>query len=143
MTAPICRDLDALVPSFRAKVVRVLAAMKRRGYDVQVWETFRSDARIALLAKRGTGSARSMHAYGVAVDIVERDKTPWTANVPGLWQALGEEYEAEGITWGGRFKTRSGDMPHGQAIPVAKQWLVRSKRGDATAIDAVAAKALA
>ena len=137
MTAPICRDLDALVPSFRAKVVTLLARMKARGYDVQVWETFRSKARIALLAARGTGSPRSMHEFGVAADIVENDKTPWVANIPGLWDALGFEAEALGLTWGGRFRNRK-DYPHVQAIPVAKQNAVRAARGDAEAIDRIA-----
>lgn len=136
MTAPICRDLDALVPSFRAKVVRVLARMKARGYDVQVWETYRSPARIALLAARGTGSPRSMHEFGVAVDIVEADKTPWVANKPGLWTALCEEYEREGITAGARFRTRK-DYPHGQGVKVAQQNAVRAARGDAAKIDAI------
>lgn len=139
MTAPICRDLDALVPSFRARVVKLLARMKARGYDVQVWETYRSPERIALLAARGTGSARSMHAYGVAADIVENDKSPWVANVPGLWQALGEEAEALGLTWGGRWRRR--DFPHVQAIPVAKQNAVRAATV-ADAIDALAAKSM-
>ena len=137
MTAPICRDLDALVPSFRAKVVTLLARMKARGYDVWLYETYRSPERIALLAARGTGSPRSMHEFGVAADIVEADKTPWVANVPGLWDALGEEAEALKLTWGGRFRTRK-DYPHVQAISVAKQNAVRAARGDPEAIDRIA-----
>jgi hypothetical protein len=115
VTAPICRDLGELTPCFRQRVEVLLSRLAARGLSVQVWETYRSPARVKLLTARGTGSARSVHPYGVAVDIVERDKTPWHANQPGLWEAIGEEAERLGLVWGGRFRSRS-DRPHVQAL---------------------------
>jgi peptidoglycan L-alanyl-D-glutamate endopeptidase CwlK len=115
VTAPICRDLGELTPCFRQRAELLLERLARRGYRVQVWETLRTQARVNLLAARGTGSKRSVHRWGAALDIVEEDKTPWVANQPGLWEAIGEEAERLGLVWGGRFSTRS-DRPHVQAL---------------------------
>ena len=97
MTQAICRDLDRLVPCFRARVDVLLERLEARGFSVQVWETYRSPARVRMLAAKGTGSARSVHPYGVAVDIVENDKTPWTLAKPGLWEAISEEAAKLGL----------------------------------------------
>ena len=53
----------------------------------------------------------SWHGFGLALDIVERDATPWDAP-EGFWTTLGEAAEAEGLVWGGRWLKR--DRPHVQ-----------------------------
>jgi len=118
----IDRDLGKLTPGFRRRVERVLARMQARGFDAVVWEAWRSPERAAKLAAKGTGIALSMHTLGIAVDIISR-KNRWDAG-PEFWQALGEEYEREGIVWGGRW--RSGDNPHGQGVTVAQQGIARA-----------------
>lgn len=91
-----------------------------------LWEGYRSPERAAQLAKRGTGIARSMHCLGCAADIVHEDKL-WAAPA-AFWEALGEEAERLGLTWGGRFKR--ADKPHVQAIPVHEQERFRAMTGD-------------
>jgi hypothetical protein len=115
MTAPICRDLGALLPCFRPRAELLLERLARRGYLVQAWETLRTQARVNVLVARGTGSQHSVHRWGAALDIVEADKTPWVANRLGLWEAIGEEAERLGLVWGGHFRSRK-DYPHVHAL---------------------------
>lgn len=66
-------------------------------------------------------SLYSFHGFGLAVDVVEKDATPWNAP-PTFWNRLGEAAEAEGLVWGGRW--RKADLPHcqwatGNASPTA------------------------
>ncbi len=51
----------------------------------------------------------SWHGFGLAVDVVEKDATPWNAPM-SFWENLGEAAEAEGLVWGGRW--HSPDWPH-------------------------------
>jgi hypothetical protein len=67
--------------------------------------------------KRG-GSVLSMHAYGCAIDLdparnAHHDTTPNFAIGPQ--HKVVEIFEAEGWTWGGRWKGRSCDGMHFQA----------------------------
>lgn len=110
MTAPIVRDLDALLPCFRERVDVLLERLRADGWNIQVWETLRSQARVDMLVKRGTGSPNSVHRWGAAIDIVENDRTPWTLNRPGLWAAIAAHAKALGLA------SVAGDGPHVQAI---------------------------
>lgn len=63
----------------------------------------------------------SWHGFGLAVDVVEKDATPWSAP-PTFWNRLGEAAERNGLVWGGRWKR--ADLPHvqfdtGSASPTA------------------------
>jgi hypothetical protein len=108
--------MNKLTPCFRDRAVLLVPALKLRGYNVQVWETYRSPERVKELAARGTGSAWSVHPYGVAIDIVENDRTPWDPSDPGLWDAITIEAEALGLYRVRRGKTKTLDGPHVQAL---------------------------
>ena len=115
------RSLDLLAPAFRAAVERTLARLAG-GRTEWPFETLRTQARQAYLYGFGrsyddgrgrvTNAAThdlSWHGFGLAVDIVEKDGTPWDAPA-GFWLALGEAAEAEGLVWGGRWQ--KPDKPH-------------------------------
>lgn len=120
----IDRDPSKLLPGFAKKVEQLFQAMRKRGYKPLLWEGYRTPERAAMLAEKGTGIVDSMHSYGAAVDIVDESTAPnyWTG-APGFWNALGEEAEKLGLTWGGRWK--SVDRPHVQGITVAEQTAFR------------------
>lgn len=139
----VCNDLDALVPSFRARVETLLERMRAKGWRPIVFETRRTKERAAELFKRGTGSLDSMHCYDVAVDIVDADLN----NVPrktkeGYWDAPAEfwadlEDFAHDLGLHRLYKrgvirdaddeiAQSWDKPHVQACSVADQTKTRA-----------------
>jgi hypothetical protein len=113
----VCDDLDRLLPSFRAQVEGLVADMRTAGHNPRVFETWRSPERVAFLVAKGTGSARSMHPHGIAVDIIDAVKL-WRASSL-FWRDLMRLAEARGLTSGARW--RRHDLPHVQAIPVTAQ----------------------
>ncbi len=71
------------------------------------------------------------HRYGLAVDVVEKDATPWNAPM-SFWEELGEAGERNGLDWGGRWP--SPDWPHLQwgrcpASPTAEDIALYATRG--------------
>ena len=115
-------SLDGLAPKVRAATKRIIQRMQEAGHNPRVFETLRTNERQAFLYGFGReyDDGRGMvtkvsdylsgwHAYGLAVDIVENDRDPWTAP-QAFWRCLGESAEAEGMTWGGRWKFT--DYPH-------------------------------
>lgn len=119
---PVERSLEVVAPAVRHAVERVLRRMVHAGHSPRVFETLRTQERQAFLYGfgrdyddgRGTvtkvaDADRGWHFYGLAVDIVENDATPWDAS-QAFWRCLGESAEAEGMTWGGRWKFV--DLPH-------------------------------
>jgi hypothetical protein len=126
--AGVDRDPSKLVPAFARRIERVFSRMRARGFQPFLWEGYRTPARAAELERRGTGISDSLHAYGIAVDVVDgkqwdAGKDPWSA-APGFWAALGEEAEREGLTWGGRFS--KVDHTHIQGVPVSQQSAARA-----------------
>lgn len=117
----LSRDPNRLLPSFARKVEVLFQRLRARGLDPMLNEAYRTPERARRLAQAGTGIADSMHSYGAAVDIVDR-RLYW--NAPAFFRALGEEAEALGLTWGGRFSRV--DMPHVQAVPVKAQNAIRA-----------------
>jgi peptidoglycan L-alanyl-D-glutamate endopeptidase CwlK len=113
----IDRDPHNLLPGFAVKVEALFQRLRARGYKPLLWEGLRTPARAAELERRGTGSARSIHCLGAAVDIVDEQRK-WGASAD-FWQAIGQEAAALGLTWGGLWRKR--DLPHVQAISVAEQ----------------------
>lgn len=121
-------SLDGLAPQVRAGALRVVARMTAKGWQAKIFETLRTQARQAYLYgfgrdydERPTPRGRvtkvqdaisGWHFFGLAVDIVQNDATPWIAPL-AFWNDLGAAYEAEGFTWGGRW-TDPYDAPHGQ-----------------------------
>jgi peptidoglycan L-alanyl-D-glutamate endopeptidase CwlK len=110
------RDWGRLEPRFARAVLDIAAKMERRGYPVVLIEGYRSPERQDLLAdsEQRLTQARgfqSRHQFGLAADLAplrdgriilsERDPWAWQA-----YQALGEEVEAAGLVWGGRWSLR-------------------------------------
>lgn len=110
------RDWGRLEPHFARAVLDLKARMERRGYPVVLIEGYRSAERQDLLAdsvQRVTQARgfQSRHQFGLAADLAplrdgqimlsERDPWAWQA-----YQALGEEAEAAGLVWGGRWSLR-------------------------------------
>lgn len=102
---------EGLAPGFRALLRDLVARMERRGYELVLLEGLRGPGRqTALLARDATkaGPWESLHQYGHAGDFAFRrgsslassEADPW---VRDAYLALGEEAEALGLTWGGRF----------------------------------------
>jgi hypothetical protein len=119
---PRISSLDGLAPAMRRAVEAVLNDVP----NARVFETLRTNERQEFLygfgrqyddkTPRGpVTQARTAyngwHLYGLAVDIVEDDNTPWVAP-NAFWQSLGLAYEKHGCVWGGRWKRV--DLPHGQ-----------------------------
>lgn len=140
----ICRDLDRLDPTFRPMVESIVLRMRARGFDAKVFETWRSFERAQELSKTGAGVRRSMHCYGLAVDIIS-ESVLWAAS-RDFWAALGAEAHMLDLTWGGdwhrrgTFRAHEGqftqpywdwpedegkDCPHIQAVPIKTQNRVR------------------
>lgn len=119
------RSLDLCAPAFAAAVRRTLARLDG-GPPEMVFETMRTEERQSFLYGFGRSyddgrgkvtkammAGLSWHRFGLACDVVEKDKTPWI--VPeGFWDALGAAAEAEGLAWGGRW---TGLDEHGQRVP--------------------------
>jgi hypothetical protein len=109
----IYRDMSMLVPPFAKKIDELFARLRARGYDPFLNETYRTPERSLKLSTipEHTGIKVSQHNFGLAVDVLNRNKKQ------GFWDALGEESEKLGLTWGGTFSNR--DVPHVQAAPAA------------------------
>jgi hypothetical protein len=118
----IDRDPANLLPGFAANVEKLFQKMRAAGYRPVLWEGLRTPARAAELERLGTGSARSMHCLGAAVDILE-EGTKWGAP-EAFWLALGQCAVELGLTWGGVWAKR--DLPHVQAITVREQEAFRA-----------------
>lgn len=112
--------LDALAPVFRRNVEAILAEVERE----KVFESLRTEARQAWLygfgktwddGRGNVTNARTAlggwHIYGLSVDIVEDDASPWVAP-QSFWQSIGLAAERHGCKWGGRWKRV--DLPHVQ-----------------------------
>lgn len=117
------RDWTKLESTFAQQLLRLLARLEARGYPFVLLEGYRSPARQEWLAALGPAVTRaramqSRHQFGLAADLAplrdgrlvlsERDPWAWQA-----YQALGEEAEALGLIWGGRWSLR--DYSHVEA----------------------------
>ena len=72
------------------------------GYDITLGEVFRSPEEAQRLAGAGKGIAKSLHCSRLAVDVnLFRGETYLSATAD--YQPLGEWWEAQGGSWGGRF----------------------------------------
>lgn len=122
---PVERSLAVCAPLFRDAVEQMLRELEAtHDYQFLGFETLRTPERQRFLYGFGRDyddgrgcvtnaqtSLYSWHGYGLAIDVVEKDATPW--NVPvGFWTALGECAEKHGLDWGGRW--RKPDLPHVQ-----------------------------
>lgn len=116
--------LDGLAPRFRLAVEFILADVRRAGWACRVYESLRTNERQEYLYGFGREyddgrgpvtkvptADRGWHYYGLAVDIVQDDASPWVAP-QGFWQAIGAAAERHGCAWGGRWPMV--DLPHVQ-----------------------------
>lgn len=122
------RDWRKLDPAFMQAVLQLFARMEARGYPVALLEGYRSPERQDMLADIGAHvtnarGLQSRHQFGLAADIapvkdgrlVISEQHPWALDA---YQALGQEAEALGLVWGGRWKLR--DFGHVELPRVAK-----------------------
>jgi len=121
---PVTSRVTALAPKMQVAVEAIIKQMADLGHKAKVFETLRTAERQAFLHGfgrtyddgRGTvtkvqDARKGWHFYGLAVDIVQNDASPWDAP-QAFWQTLGKCAEANGLTWGGRWKFL--DLPHSQ-----------------------------
>jgi len=108
----VSRDPSRLLPAFADRLELLFARLRARGFDPMLHEGYRTPARAAELARQKKGIVDSLHIYGAAADIVSKS-TGWSN--PAFFKALGQEAEAIGLTWGGRFA--EVDSTHVQAVP--------------------------
>ena len=120
---PVERSLAVCAPRFREAVEAMLRELEAQDtYQFLRFETLRTPERQAYLFGFGReyddGRGRvtnartslySWHGFGLAIDVVEKDATPWDAPA-GFWTTLGECAERHGLDWGGRWKRP--DLPH-------------------------------
>jgi hypothetical protein len=109
------RSLGYLAPAFREQIVVLLQMMEARGHDPVVFETLRLPALQQVYFEEGASRQRdvlkSMHAYGLAADIISQSKG-W--NYSQQWKDdLREICATLGITCGGLWKSIV-DWPHVQ-----------------------------
>jgi len=145
--------LKQLQPDFAALIVKLMAAVKARGFELMITQALRTfEEQNALYAKGRTKpgpkvtnakGGESYHNYGAAVDLCLKEKVNGShfPDKHPVWNVIGEEAEKLGLEWGGRWKSMP-DRPHVQA-PVTlanlKKW---HTKGDRAEVWANVAKAL-
>ncbi|WP_234004503.1 M15 family metallopeptidase [Chromobacterium vaccinii] len=110
------RDWARMDPAFVQDVLRVMERMKARGFPMVLLEGYRSAERQNKLAGGSTKvtqakGGESKHQYGLAADlapvrsgkVVISERDPWAMQA---YNALGEEAQAAGLTWGGVWSFR-------------------------------------
>lgn len=135
-------DLNHLFPQFRALVVKMLECANQGAFDPDtkkpkfvpgfvkfgVFEGYRSVARQEHLYAQGRSRPGDIitnsrvpdhHGYGLAADIVWYDAkgVPHWNGPDALWSWLGHCARANGLAWGGDWKTFKGDKGHIQPKP--------------------------
>jgi peptidoglycan L-alanyl-D-glutamate endopeptidase CwlK len=119
---------ERLHPELRARVTRVLAEMRRLGHPMRVTDGYRTAAEQARLYAKGrtvpplgkgyrvtnVDGVRTMshHQTGRAIDcafVTEDGGLSWDGRLP--WARYGALAVAEGLIWGGHFKSLV-DRPH-------------------------------
>lgn len=139
---PMDRDLKKLAPGFRRRVEAVLADLIAQGFDPIVVEAYRTDERQRHLygfgrvfddgrgvVTKAKDASKSMHGYGLAVDIVSKASL-WNAG-PKFWEALASTAEKHGLEAGLRWKMR--DSPHiqmGAPVPQSPTAAMIAMRAD-------------
>jgi len=106
--------LATLEPTMRPKIESVLAALRTQGFQPKIYFAWRSLAEQKEIFLRGNSKVQfSFHtAYkngkpnAYAVDIIDK-RWAWGADAAknGFWEALGKAGKAEGLYWGGDWKT--------------------------------------
>ncbi len=108
------RDWSLLDDGFAQRLLHVFQRMHEHGYEMALLEGYRSPERQDELAAQGghvtnAKAFQSYHQYGLAADVafvrngklVISEKDPWAMRG---YELYGQEAEAMGLTWGGRWK---------------------------------------
>jgi peptidoglycan L-alanyl-D-glutamate endopeptidase CwlK len=132
------KKLRSMNSQFRGKVVKVIAALKKRGFQPKIFFGWRSVKVQLELVKKGRSKVKfSFHnaqtkngipnAY--AADIID-SRWGWSAAAAknGFWKALGEEAKAAGLYWGGDWKNFK-DWAHIQYYPNSSLGKVKRESG--------------
>ncbi len=120
------KTLAFLVPDARAAFERLIAEATTRGFHPTIVSAVRTCCEEKNLASAKGKGTRSWHIFGRAVDIELHLGAP--ADDPAkFYRELGEWWESQGGTWGGRWTTSwptapgvpgaSGDVMHFQFTP--------------------------
>jgi hypothetical protein len=110
-------NLGGLREDFRPRVIRILQRLRLKGWQPYVASGRRTLAQQRkILAAGNSRTLRSYHLEGLAADIVDR-RWKWggpaaDTNHP-FWNDLGRAAAAEGLVWGGNFKSFK-DVAHVQ-----------------------------
>ena len=112
------RSLDDIDPRLRPLIFELISRLASRGVHVLIVDTLRTPAEQKInIAKGVSSTSNSRHlpqnpfGKSLAVDVVPyetfnlhgRDKLQWDPKDPAF-KAIGEEAEALGLRWGGRWK---------------------------------------
>ena len=122
---PQDKKLQSMKPEMAAKVRLVLDKLAQRGFQPKIFYGWRSVAVQAQLFAEGKSKVRfSFHnaqlpdgtPFSYAADIID-SRFAWTpqAESAGFWKALGEEAHAQGLVWGGDWKSFP-DWAHVQLV---------------------------
>lgn len=90
---------------FVVMVANLIYWADEKGYCLTFGEAYRTPEQAALNAKKGSGISDSLHTQRLAIDLnlfVNGEYKTRTED----YMALGEYWESEGGTWGGRFRNR-------------------------------------
>ncbi|MBV8048536.1 MAG: M15 family metallopeptidase [Paludibacterium sp.] len=133
------RDWNKLEPSFSQVVLHVMQRMSARGYQTMLLEGCRSPARQDRLAAQAVTvtkakGGQSRHQYGFAADIafvrggkvVISERDSWAM---AGYQALGQEAQAAGLTWGGNWSFKDyGHIEQPGSLKVLEQMIQQEGR---------------
>lgn len=116
------KDVSLLLPKVQVMTNEFLSACKKKGYNVIITSTVRTEAEQNALYAQGRTTpgnvvtnakfGDSMHNYKVAIDFAPVDvngNIPWSNKA--LFAKIGEIGESCGFEWGGRW-TSFLDLPH-------------------------------
>jgi hypothetical protein len=95
--------LAAAQYKFTRMVADLIIYAYAQGYTLSFAEAYRTPEQAALNAKKGTGSANSLHCRRLAVDLNVFRDGKYLSATPDL-TPLGEYWESIGGAWGGRFR---------------------------------------
>ena len=120
------RDISALSPEAQKACNLFMAECKKRGLNVLITETYRSQERQNYLYQQGrtrpgkvvTWTKKSRHTSRRAWDICKNKKGEEYSD-ESFFKACGEVAKKYGITWGGTWKTPNTDTPH---FEVSENW---------------------
>jgi len=116
MSKTRCKDLDKLHPKVAAMTRALLELCKKEKLNCEVFETYRTGERSNELCTKGTGAPAgySYHNFGIAVDIVFKDKDGnWSWSEDHDWDKLAELGKQVGFEAGRDWK-KPKDSPHFQ-----------------------------